>query len=97
MERGVNRPVRRPRMVPAISITLVAVDETLAPNLLQSLRERPDGPLRQEGTSITMPDLAPVALLAAAAPATLSAVYLWSNDPARRRRAWNLLKLLLRR
>jgi hypothetical protein len=29
--------------------------------------------------------------------AILAAVYLWSEDPGRRRRAWELLKLLLRR
>ena len=33
----------------------------------------------------------------AAGVAILAAVYLWSDDPARRRRAWRLLKLLLRR
>jgi hypothetical protein len=29
--------------------------------------------------------------------ATVAAVYLWSEDPDRRRRAWQLLKLLRRR
>jgi len=29
--------------------------------------------------------------------AILAAVYLWSEDPGRRHRAWQLLKLLLRR
>jgi hypothetical protein len=33
----------------------------------------------------------------AAGIALLAAVYLWSEDPARRHRAWQLLKLLLRR
>ncbi len=35
--------------------------------------------------------------LAAAGVALLAAVYLWSKDPGRRRRAWQLLKLLLGR
>jgi hypothetical protein len=33
-------------------------------------------------------------ILAAAGTAVLAAVYLWSSDPDRRRRAWRLLRLL---
>ena len=36
-------------------------------------------------------------IMTAAGIAILAAVYLWSDDPGRRRRAWQLLKLLLRR
>jgi hypothetical protein len=36
-------------------------------------------------------------MMTAAGIAILAAVYLWSEDPGRRRRAWQLLKLLLRR
>jgi hypothetical protein len=34
-------------------------------------------------------------MMTAAGIATLAAVYLWSKDSDRRRRAWQLLKLLL--
>jgi len=44
-----------------------------------------------------MYDLDLPVMVTAAAIATLAAVYLWSKDPARRRRAWQLLQLLLRR
>ena len=44
-----------------------------------------------------MPDLTVLALLTAAGAAALAAVYLWSTDPGRRRRAWQLLKLFLGR
>jgi hypothetical protein len=44
-----------------------------------------------------MPDLTVAPLLAGAGIAVLAAVYLWSNDADRRSRAWNLLRLLLRR
>jgi len=44
-----------------------------------------------------MPDLTVTALLAGAGIAILAGVYLWSTDPGRRRRAWQLLKLLLSR
>jgi hypothetical protein len=40
-------------------------------------------------------DLAVIA--AAAEIATLAAVCLWSKDPTRQHRAWELLKLILRR
>lgn len=33
-------------------------------------------------------------MLSTAGIAVLAAVYLWSRDPGRRRRAWNLLNLL---
>ncbi|MGH3226246.1 MAG: hypothetical protein ACRDPY_47490 [Streptosporangiaceae bacterium] len=36
-------------------------------------------------------------IMTAAGIATLAAVYLWSNDIGRQRRAWELLKLMLRR
>jgi hypothetical protein len=36
-------------------------------------------------------------MMAAVGAAILAAVYLWSKDPDRRRRAWRLLKLLLGR
>ena len=54
--------------------------------------------LQLEGTCLPMMynlDLA--VMVTAAGIATLAAVYLWSRDPGRRRRAWQLLKLLLRR
>jgi hypothetical protein len=35
--------------------------------------------------------------LATTATVVLAAVYLWSKDPGRRRRAWQLLKLILSR
>jgi hypothetical protein len=44
-----------------------------------------------------MSDLDLAVMLTAAAMAILAAVYLWSKDPSRRRRAWQLLTLLLRR
>ena len=44
-----------------------------------------------------MYDLNLAVMATAAGIAILAAVYLWSNDPDRRRRAWQLLKLLLRR
>ena len=43
-----------------------------------------------------MYDLNLAVMVTAAGIAILAAVYLWSKDPARRRRAWRLLKLLLR-
>ena len=42
-----------------------------------------------------MYDLDLAGLLAAAGITALAAIYLWSKDPGRRRRAWQLLKLLL--
>jgi hypothetical protein len=44
-----------------------------------------------------MNDLSFAAVMAAAGFAVLAAVYLWSNDPARRNRARELLKLLFGR
>jgi hypothetical protein len=44
-----------------------------------------------------MPNLAALALLTTVGVAALAAVYLWSADPARRRRAWQLLRLFLGR
>lgn len=44
-----------------------------------------------------MPELTVPTLLVAGGIAILAAVYLWSTDPTRRRRAWQLLKLLLGR
>jgi len=44
-----------------------------------------------------MYDLSLVGALAATGITLLAAVYLWSKDPGRRRRAWQLLKLLLGR
>jgi len=42
-----------------------------------------------------MPDPASAMLLIALLLIVLAAVYLYSRDPARRRRAWRLLRLLL--
>lgn len=44
-----------------------------------------------------MPDLITTVLLAGAGIAVPAAVYLWSADPGRRSRAWQLLKLLVGR
>lgn len=44
-----------------------------------------------------MSDLNLAVMVTAAGIAVLAAIYLWSKDPGRRRRAWQLLKLLLRR
>ena len=44
-----------------------------------------------------MYDLDLTVMMTAAGIAALAAVCLWSKDPGRRRRAWQLLKLLLRR
>ena len=44
-----------------------------------------------------MYDLDLTVVLTAAGIVVLAAVYLWSKDPGRQRRAWQLLKLLLRR
>ncbi|MEU6070649.1 hypothetical protein ABZ864_40965 [Streptomyces sp. NPDC047082] len=44
-----------------------------------------------------MPDLTAPVLLAGTPVALVAGVYLWSADPDRRRRAWQLLRLLLRR
>lgn len=44
-----------------------------------------------------MYDVSFTVILAAVGFTALAAVYLWSEDPARRRRAWQLLKLLLSR
>jgi len=44
-----------------------------------------------------MYDLDLTVVVTAAGIATLAAVYLWSNDIGRRGRAWQLLKLMLRR
>jgi hypothetical protein len=44
-----------------------------------------------------MYDLDLTVIVAAAGIATLAAIYLWSKDPDRRRRAWRLLRLLLGR
>jgi hypothetical protein len=38
-----------------------------------------------------------LAVLSTGAIFTLGTVYLWSGDPSRRRRAWRLLCLLLRK
>ena len=54
--------------------------------------------LQLEGTCLPMMYDVNLAVMAAAAGvAILAAVYLWSKDPARRDRAWRLLKLLLHR
>jgi hypothetical protein len=42
-------------------------------------------------------DLDLAVIVTATGVAILAAVYLWSEDSSRRRRAWQLLKLLLRR
>jgi hypothetical protein len=42
-------------------------------------------------------DLDLTALLTATGIVMVAAVYVWSKDPERRARAWNLLKLLLGR
>jgi hypothetical protein len=44
-----------------------------------------------------MSDLTVAPLIAGAVIAALAAVHLWSDDPDRRRRALDLLRLLLRR
>ena len=44
-----------------------------------------------------MYDLDLAVIMTAAGIAILAAVYLWSKDPGRQRRAWELLKLMLRR
>jgi hypothetical protein len=44
-----------------------------------------------------MYDLNLTVMVTAAGIAILAVVYLWSKDPGRRCRAWQLLKLLLRR
>jgi hypothetical protein len=44
-----------------------------------------------------MYDLDLAGMVTATGITILAAVYLWSKDPGRRRRAWQLLKLLLRR
>jgi hypothetical protein len=41
-----------------------------------------------------MYDLDLAVIVSSAGIATLAAVYLWSKDPGRRRRAWHLLRLL---
>ena len=51
----------------------------------------PKGPDTVLNTSLT------ALLIAASAFSALAAVYLLSTDPSRRRRAWQLLRLLLRR
>jgi hypothetical protein len=50
-----------------------------------------------EGTYSMMYDLDLAVMVTAAGTAILAAVYLWSKDPDRRHRAWQLLKLLLGR
>jgi 7-keto-8-aminopelargonate synthetase-like enzyme len=52
--------------------------------------------LQLEGTSPMMYDLALPAIIPAMIIIVLAVVYLASKDPARRNRAWKLLKLLLR-
>jgi len=42
-------------------------------------------------------DLDLTVMVTTAGIAVLGAIYLWSKDPARRDRAWRLLKLLIRR
>lgn len=44
-----------------------------------------------------MNDLNLAVIASTAGIAILAAIYLWSEDTGRRRRAWQLLKLLLRR
>jgi hypothetical protein len=54
--------------------------------------------LQFEGTCLPMMyDLNLAVIASAAGIAILAAIYLWSEDTGRRRRAWQLLKLLLRR
>jgi hypothetical protein len=54
--------------------------------------------LQLEGTCPLMMYNLDLAVIAAAGGIViLAAVYIWSDDPDRRRRAWRLLKLLLRR
>ena len=54
--------------------------------------------LQSEGTCLPMMYNTGLAVAATAGGiAILAAVYLWSEDAGRRRRAWQLLKLLLRR
>jgi hypothetical protein len=54
-----------------------------------ALQERDPPPMMSD------PNLA--VMVTATGIAILAAVYLWSKDPGRRRRAWQLLRLLLRR
>jgi hypothetical protein len=44
-----------------------------------------------------MSDLSMAPILALSGIAALGAVYIWSEDPGRRARAWKLLRFLLRR
>ena len=54
--------------------------------------------LLTEGTMPSMVyDLDLTVMVTTAGIAVLGAIYLWSKDPARRDRAWRLLKLLIRR
>jgi hypothetical protein len=54
--------------------------------------------LQLEGTLPPMMyDMDLTVMVTVAGIATVAAVYLWSKDPDRRRRAWRLLKLLLGR
>jgi hypothetical protein len=60
----------------------------------QSLRGRRSGPSAERTDIPMMYQLDLAVILAADGTAVLAAVYLWSRDPDRRRRAWRLLKLL---
>lgn len=54
--------------------------------------------LQLEGTCLPMMNNLDLAvIMTAAGLATLAAVYLWSKDLGRQRRAWELLELMLRR
>lgn len=86
LARGSHRTGRRPRTTAP------------APNPSQFQARTPQAALQFEGTLPFMVyDLDLTVMVTTAGIALLGAIYLWSKDPARRDRAWQLLKLLLRR
>ena len=68
-----------------------------APNLGEDHGTGTAAALLLEGPTTMMYDLTLSVAVSTSGIAALSAMYLMSKDPERRRRAWRLLKLLLRR
>jgi hypothetical protein len=63
----------------------------------QSPAQVPPRPSSSKGPTPMMYDLTLPVIVAAAGTVVLAVVYVMSKDPGRRIRAWQLLKLLLRR
>jgi hypothetical protein len=80
----------------AVARTTATHSDTRAESVT-ALTRAPQRPVRWKDYVPMMYQVDLAVMMAAIGAAILAAVYLWSKDPDRRRRAWHLLKLLLGR